>query len=465
MRGGLRILHAIHDYLPRHRAGSEIYAARLCRELALRHHVTVVCAEYNPARPHGDLTWRLHDDLPVVEIANNWACRTFADTYRPPIISARLAQVLDMVQPHILHVHNLLNLSFDLPATARARGIPVVATLHDYTLVCPSGGQRIHRAESHVCRAIDVSRCARCFPQSPFYAQAAASPLAGAVSRSALLRRTLASARDHLPRLTQAAAAAAGRARRHLEVTPADVAERLARARTIFEQVDLFVAPSASIADEFAALGLPRSKIRVADYGFAPLPRAERGKTTGRLRIGFVGTLVWHKGLHVLLDAVSRLPADTFELLIHGDTRMFPEYVADLRRRAAGLPVRFAGTFDAAQAPSVYAGLDLLVVPSLWLENSPLVIHEAFQAGIPVVGARIGGIVGLIHDGLAGRLYDPESPAELAAVLQSVIDDPAQLARWARHLPPVTSIADDAREWDGIYATLASPAGARISAQ
>jgi hypothetical protein len=66
----------------------------------------------------------------------------------------------------VLHVHNLLNLSFDLPRMAKQRGIATVATLHDYTLVCPSGGQRVHVAESHVCESIDPDRCARCFSES-----------------------------------------------------------------------------------------------------------------------------------------------------------------------------------------------------------------------------------------------------------------------------------------------------------
>ena len=71
------------------------------------------------------------------------------------------------------------------------------------------------------------------------------------------------------------------------------------------------------------------------------------------------------------------------------------------------------GAFDHEHAADVYAQIDVLVVPSLWLENSPLVIHEAFMAGIPVVGARIGGIADLVEDGRSGLLYDPTSPAEL----------------------------------------------------
>jgi glycosyltransferase involved in cell wall biosynthesis len=451
---GLRVLHAIHDFLPRHWAGSEIYAAQLCRALAARHHVTVVCADYNPAHVHGRLTWRLHDELPVVEITNNWVCATFADTYRAPLMSARLDQVLQMVQPHVVHVHNLLNLSFDLPAAARARGIPVVATLHDYTLVCASGGQRIHRAESHVCRTIDTARCARCFVESPFYTQAAVGEVAATLGASSLLQRAAASARRWTPGLARTAAKAVGAARR-LPVTQADIVERLAKARVVFDQVDVFVSPSRSLAREFVALGLEPSKIRVSDNGMPPLAHAPRAKRDGPLRIGFVGTLVWHKGVHVLLDAVRRLPQMAYEVQVHGELQVFPDYVADLQKRAEGLPVRFLGGFESAQTAAVYREIDLLVVPSLWLENSPLVIHEAFQAGVPVVGSNIGGIADLISDSQNGRLFETGSADALANCLQDVIDNRSLLAQWAAQLPTVKTITDDARDWERIYSELA----------
>src|SRR4029079_18428077 len=127
-----------------------------------------LCSEFDPSRSHGEVTWRVHEGLPVVEVVNNWACRSFEETYRSPVIPSQLERVLRITQPEVLHVHNLLNLSFDLPRLAHAAGAAVVATLHDYTRVCPSGGQRVHRAESHVCRTIEADRCARCFTQSPF---------------------------------------------------------------------------------------------------------------------------------------------------------------------------------------------------------------------------------------------------------------------------------------------------------
>jgi len=133
---------------------------------------------------------------------------------------------------------------------------------------------------------------------------------------------------------------------------------------------------------------------------------------------------------------------------------------AGLRAQAAGRPVRFMGAFDRDRTAEVYAQIDVLVVPSLWLENSPLVIHEAFMAGVPVVGARIGGITSLIkdvnvEDGGIGLLYDPASAVELRAVLGRLIQNPAHLAALAesvRTAPPVKSIAQDAREWEDTYA-------------
>src|SRR5579864_4453100 len=226
---GLNVLHVIHDFLPRHRAGSEIYAASLAAALLARHHVTVLCAEYDPARAHGQVTWRVHEGLPIVEIVNNWVGRSFEDSYRPGLVTDRIVHVLEAVQPDVVHVHNLFNLSLELPALARARGIPVVATLHDYTLVCPSGGQRVHRADRHVCHVIDVDRCARCFGESLFSDQIALGRIAGAIRAPRMLGRAALAVRRRYPalasRLRRMPAAGA-----RLAVTPQDIDERLSAA-------------------------------------------------------------------------------------------------------------------------------------------------------------------------------------------------------------------------------------------
>ena len=457
----MRILHAIHDFLPRHAAGSEIYAFQLCRELAKRHVVHVLAAEYDPARPHGSLTWRVHDGLPVIELVNNWE-GSFANSWRSLRLGAQLAHVLRATQPDVLHVHSLLNLSFELPALARAQGTAVAATMHDHSLACPAGGQRLHIVEQTVCDEILPDRCAACFSRSPFHSQMAVGSVSRAVGRGGTW---IGRAAKQAARLAPGAAALFSRRvlSRAQPVTGAEVSARLDGMRRVFDAVQVFVSPSEAVANAHAAAGLDRAKLVVSDYGFArrqalPADGAVRsGRAPGSpLRIGFAGTLVRHKGAHVLVEAARLLPAGRFEVELWGSLDTFPGYVADLRSLARGLPARFCGSFDNNDAAAIYGRFDVLVVPSLWPENSPLVIHEAFMAGVPVVAARMGGIPELITDGVNGLLYRADDAAALAAALGALIDDRARLARMASHALPVKSIEDDAMEWEGRYEKLLS---------
>ena len=454
----MRILHVIHDFLPRHRAGSEIYAAELARtQLEQGHEVHVLCAEYDAARPHGTLDWRWYGELPVTEMNNLWDFKDFAETYSSPRIDEQLRHILGAVAPDLLHIHNLLNLTFHLPRIAAQRGIPSVATLHDFTLLCPSGGQRVHQAERHVCFEIDTQRCARCFAESHFHAQMAFARLSPSGSRRHLAATVGGRLRRSFPglfeRLRQRVAEQAP------GLSAAEIDARLDAVREeVYEHIDLFVAPSPALGKDYERFGMPAEKIRVSDYGFAPLeaiPR-ERPAYSSRLRFGFVGTLVWHKGVHVVIEALKSLPKDGYELVIYGSLDTFPAYVDELRALAEGLPVEFRGGFDRDRTAEIYADMDVLIVASLWPENSPLVIHEAFQTGVPVVGARMGGIVDLVTPEEGGLLYDAFSPEDLAVALQRLVDDPELVTRLSRSLPEVKTIEQDAREWDAVYGDLLS---------
>ena len=455
----MRILYAIHDFLPRHRAGSEIYAFELAREFTRRADVAILAAEYDPSVPHGTIRWRDYAGLTVIELVNNWQFRRFDESYSSERINVQLNHVLDATAPDVLHIHNLLNLSFDLPRLAKERGIATVATLHDYTLVCPSGGQRVHVAESHVCESIDTDRCARCFNQSALSLQIRAGRLT-----EGRTGRILGRAARAMYRLAPGVATSAMRSIDGPDVSGNDIRRRLAYARQVFEAIDLFVAPSASMAAEFCRLGVPRDRIQISDYGFrGASTECRHAGDDHPLRIGFVGTLVWHKGVHVLVEAAKGLRG-SFAVQIHGDTGVFPDYVAAVRTAAAGVPVTFAGGFDQNQKSEVYSGLDVLVVPSLWPENSPLVIHEAFMHHVPVVAARVGGVPELVVDEVSGLLYEAFSADSLRRALQRLIDDRALLRTLSERAPAVKSIEQDAAEWDERYRTVRALPRAEVRA-
>lgn len=288
--------------------------------------------------------------------------------------------------------------------------------------------------------------------ESPFQSMRGAGTLAGAAGASRFTRLAR-RAMGTMPGAVRAAALTVGRATAKA-VTASDIEARLHRARRVFDDIDLFVAPSSALADEYARLGINPRKLKVSDYGFVPLRNVQREPRDGRLRLGFVGTLVWHKGLHVLIEALRRVADPRVTLAIHGNTSTFPDYVTELRRLAHGLPVEFRGGFDSGRVGEVYGTFDVLVVPSIWPENSPLVIHEAFMAGVPVVGARSGGVAGLISDGHSGLLCEPGNVDSLASAIRRLLDDPSLAARLARGVPPVKSIEQDAAEWDAVYTQL-----------
>ena len=97
---------------------------------------------------------------------------------------------------------------------------------------------------------------------------------------------------------------------------------------------------------------------------------------------------------------------------------------------------------------------DVLVVPSLWYENSPVIIQEAFAAGVPVIGSDLGGVAEKIQDGVSGRRFPPGDRDALAAVLQGLVDEPEQIEQMRRGLCPVMTVAQNAQCLEFMYAAL-----------
>ncbi len=451
----MRILHAIHDFGPRHLAGAELYVERLAREQARRPGVEVVilCAEYDPSAPHGAVRRRDHAGLPVVEVVNNWRFETLDESAASPVMDRILARVLDEPPgpPDLVHVHSLTGLSLGLPALARARGIPCVATLHDYSLFCAAGGQLLRHGEPggrERCQELDPSRCARCVSASPLGRLLTLGRVtrgAGGLNRAARLARLV-------RRLTPAGFGAAERAVGRLgrgRVSPQQVQRRLSCAEAAFESLDLVVSPSRTLARTFVRLGVPGAgRIQVSDYGFPALdPAPGQLPPGGPLRVGFVGSLVEHKGAHLLLQAADLLGPETVQVSLFGDEQVSPGYSASLRAMARGGAVRFMGPFSPRDAAQVYAQLHCLVVPSIWPENSPLVIHEAFQAGVPVIASDQGGCAELVREGAGGLLFESGDPEDLARQLARLARQPSLGARLASEAPEVKGIAQDADEW------------------
>jgi glycosyltransferase involved in cell wall biosynthesis len=212
------------------------------------------------------------------------------------------------------------------------------------------------------------------------------------------------------------------------------------------------IAPSHFVERTYVENGVRPDRIRVITRGFdvagvpSPGPRPD-----GPLRVGYLGQVAPHKGVHLLVDAVRTLDV---ALAIHGPLNVDAAYVQQLRVHAGGTGrVTFHGSYAHADLPTILADLDVVVVPSLWHENSPTVISVAFTAGVPVLASNLGGLPELVRDGVDGLLFDPR-PDALRDVLRRMIDDPSILERLRRGVRPPRRLDEELDDLGALYRTL-----------
>jgi len=287
-----------------------------------------------------------------------------------------LREVLARFKPDIVHAHNIYGrLTLSVLDELKASGIPVVMTLHDLKLLCPSylmlnAGKPCERCRGHRYYHALFSRCHRgSYPASLVYA--------------------LESSFNHL----------FGK----------------------YHSVRRFIAPSRFLQGKCAAYGWDRERfVTIPNSIGSPRGPLEEGRGEYLL---YFGRLSREKGVGTLLKACRALESPV-PLLIVGEG---PERAA-LEREAHGLPVSFAGYLSGSALSDALKGSRLVVIPSECYENAPLSLLEALAAGKPVLGARIGGIPELIDDGENGFLFEPGDASSLAEVLNRFLALPDKVA-------------------------------------
>ena len=470
----MRVLIVSHGFPPHAQGGAEIYAHEHALAFARAgDKVLVLTRESNPAREEYGVREERRHGLTIAWVNNTFSrTASFADSYRNEGIRRVTASIIEGFAPDVAHVHHLTCLSTEIVRDLAAIGIPVFFTLHDYWLICHRG-QLLDR-RLNVCSGPEASGCGACLGP-------AAGAGAGVYSaRSALttIERVLPSA---LTRPLRAAGAfVAGIPPSRFAPWRADKAgegrereesvARMTHMREVAAHVTHFFAPSRFMRDRFIAFGIDPARITVSEYGrpvssFARQPAAARPP----LRLGFLGSLMVSKAPHLLLEAAAALPPGSVSIELfgepvdyHGDTSYRDRLAPLLSQPHVHVRGRIAHD-DVARALS---SLDVLVVPSIWPENSPLVIREAFLAGVPVVASRIGGIPETVTDGVNGLLFNPGDAPDLSRTLQRLVSSPTLLETLGRGIPPVRTLEDDVAAMRQAYAaaTDARPPHRRLAA-
>lgn len=405
--------------------GGTILPRQAAKELAARgHRVRVFYAAARPEPelgPYG-LKRELEDGVELFGLCNRPAA--FLDLAAPereiddPAVRASFAQVLAEVEPELVHFFNLHNLGTSLPELCKARGIATVLSSNNYWTICP----RLYLADERLqlCSggSEDGSKCERC--------------------------------------LGQRGTAGAHAARRQAALAMHD------------QHLDVHLAVSRRVRDLHVQNGCDAARIRVlqqapptvdAIWAATGSRRAIVDRLERPLRLGFVGSCLPHKGVHVLAAALQQLPAGRFEAVALGDVGA--DYREFVRKVDPHGLLHFAGGYPQQLLPQLLSKLDVVVVPSVWEDCAPLVVAEALAARAPVVGSRIGGIPDFVVDGSNGLLFAAGDAAALAGCLRQLIDEPTRLGRLQRAIRPPAGFAAYVDELLAVYGELAPVGEAR----
>ncbi|MCB9832218.1 MAG: glycosyltransferase [Planctomycetes bacterium] len=417
----MRILAVTSAFLPDSRGGTELHAFQLARELVrLGHELRILTRCGDASRPDYERDEIEVEGLPVTRINYNFGdVRSFRDLYTNPRMDALFAEELDRFAPDLVHIHHLTCLSTSIIDVARDRGLPTVMTLHDFWMVCPRG-QRID-PELRICDRIDRVKCHAC----------------------------LARLWPHLFPDAAAGRLVADRAPRQIEDWDAFIQRVLARC-------NLLITPSEFHLEKMLEFPLPRERMTALPHGLDTRALLQQRDPEAPIRrIGFIGSVIPSKGVHLLTEAFDLLGRPDLELSIwgeapsfHGDTGYVERMKAGLR---PGLQVRFHGAYDQRELAMILRDIDVLVVPSLWWESFCLTIREGLLAGAIVVAADHGPMSEALAMGRDGILFEPGSASDLAAKLRALLDDPALARRHRNKGHVVKDMARNAREMLDLY--------------
>lgn len=440
----MKILLAAHHFPPQFLGGAEWQAYRMARWLrAAGHEVRVLCVASDTQGQVGELTYQdeVYQGLPVRRLAFNLpaAPDPLRWSFRNPLVEQHTEALLAEFQPDLLNLVSGYLLSGSVLAAAETLGFPTVLMPMDFWFLCP----RITLLHPDGCLCPvpdDRCACVICLRQDKRRYRWANAVTGGRATR---WLRALGSSR-FCPKGWRAQAA-----RETLRERDSYLQER-------FAAVNVVVANSQFLKRTLEQSGFTARRFVQIRQGLEIPPQLGTApvRTGDVFHIGYVGQMVRHKGVETLVQAFRRLRTDgrPLRLSLYGDLTRFPAFARDLRRCIGDdARIQFAGTFTHDRLAEVYGGLDLLVVPSLWHENSPNAILEAQAFQVPVIASNLGGIPELIHDEINGLLFEAGNPAALARQLQRAAEEPGLLARLRAGIGPVKSLDDEMTELVQVY--------------
>ncbi|MDU7198518.1 glycosyltransferase [Phytobacter diazotrophicus] len=442
----MRILLTVHQFFPDFKAGTEVLTLSVAKELIRRGHEVCIFTGYPTDNELSDderFDEYIYDEITIYRFHHSYV-PMLAQTslieigYNNQLSRNYFSQVLKIFKPDLVHHFHLNRLGIGVINLLADHGIPQFFTPTDFWMICPTA--QLILKDGQFCSGPDKlsGNCIKHFAQNSvngfnsklisFIPDLIIGEIAKITKGSKLIDFPM-----------------------HNEVDA--MSSRLDNTISALNRLQGIVAPNRFMVDLFLRYGVNSRLIHEINFGIdidrkninLPLKNLEAGKC---IRLGFIGTLAPHKGCHIAIDAVKSLPDGFASLTIYGSGADFPEYVKSLEESI--IPndnIKFCGTFPNKDIFTIFESIDVLIVPSVWFENTPLVIYSAQASNCPVIGSDLPGISAVIKHGINGLLFKAGDSDDLSKKIKEmkVIDVTAMSAC---AIPPKTSVqyVDDLNE-------------------
>ncbi|WP_084760579.1 glycosyltransferase [Cohnella panacarvi] len=406
----LNLLFVVHSFFPESYAGTEKFVLNQAKSLSAKGH-RVKIVTYSNRNPElftaaiGDVLYReyIHEGVPVLAYRHSRSdpAKTFDISNNDLLLFSQ--SVIRKEKPHLVHFgHPLRGMEF-MQACIQLRTRYVV-TLTDFWFLCPKN--TLLRNDQALCAGPDNGRNCLIHCQIP------------------------------------------------------DVEQRLQSHIPLLRSASRIVSPSTFLASVFRS-HLPDMQVDVIHHGMnlENIRVNERSYQPGdSLTLFYGGTLVPHKGVHLILQAMSLIPSDRLKLRIYGSGP--EEYVRKLEH-AASLDgrVEMLGVYTANDIPNIYQQVDVAVIPSIWYENHPLALQEALASQVPAIATNVGGMAEKVIDGYNGLAFRIGDPSHLAERITELLDNPAMLNVFKANMKQTRfpAVEQEAAAYERIYYSIVQP--------
>jgi len=414
-----KILIVTHGFPPSELGGTELYSYNLAKSLSDKGLKVPVFTRLNRPLSGKDICNEgyVFEDFEMLKVYRAIDSTNNLREFLNPYISKTFKNIIIKEKPDLIHFQHLIFLSSDLPEIAAFHNITSIMTFHDYWFLCPR--VQLLNKENKICEGpVDGTNCARCFSRS-------------SSDRHGFLNRLGKPFSSRFKMFAKEIKQEIGNGGTEYTSKVIEFHFRLDFLKRQFNLLHCKISPSLYLIRRYEKEGF--NGFYYLPHGYPPVPRVDL-KPSKTLRIGYMGNINYPKGLAVVIKEIYKLLQEgSVRLVIYGqpyDLQYFNKIRKEIKRLpsvAVELCGRYKNTFE--NLWKIFSSFDVLVFPSVWEENSPIVVREALLAGRPVVASNLGGVPEIVRDEINGLLFDPFKHGDLQDKVERLLKEPDLFAR------------------------------------